>query len=224
VPCSASRVVPGAHRVVGPGTHRGSGPREVHTTADDTFECLPCAYTGSNHDVRPAGASSPSPSTLCGHLFPCSATPRTATTTQALLERTGRDATIPAAVPRTGLRQRPPRACPRTTTGQTTTTPLPSKPLLFEHRTRHDAKTHQDGRQLHDSARHTTTRRRIVRHACKSLPPWPIKGRAIPQSQGASRDDGLRTHARFPPSPRYWNLPQSIPLGLGGQASSPPRL
>jgi hypothetical protein len=33
VPCSASRVVPGAHRVVGPGTHRGSGPREVHTTA-----------------------------------------------------------------------------------------------------------------------------------------------------------------------------------------------
>jgi hypothetical protein len=32
VPRSASRVVPGAHRVVGPGTHRGSGPREVHTT------------------------------------------------------------------------------------------------------------------------------------------------------------------------------------------------
>jgi hypothetical protein len=32
VPCSASRVVPEAHRVVGPGTHRGSGPREVHTT------------------------------------------------------------------------------------------------------------------------------------------------------------------------------------------------
>jgi hypothetical protein len=32
VPCSTSRVVLGAHRVVGPGTHRGSGPREVHTT------------------------------------------------------------------------------------------------------------------------------------------------------------------------------------------------
>jgi hypothetical protein len=32
VPCSASRVVPRAHRVVGPGTHRGSGPRKVHTT------------------------------------------------------------------------------------------------------------------------------------------------------------------------------------------------
>jgi hypothetical protein len=32
VPCGTSRVVLGAHRVVGPGTHRGSGPREVHTT------------------------------------------------------------------------------------------------------------------------------------------------------------------------------------------------
>jgi hypothetical protein len=29
-----NRVVPAAHRVVGPGTHRGSGPREVHTTVD----------------------------------------------------------------------------------------------------------------------------------------------------------------------------------------------
>jgi hypothetical protein len=32
VPCGTSRVVPGAHRVVGSSTHRGSGPREVHTT------------------------------------------------------------------------------------------------------------------------------------------------------------------------------------------------
>jgi hypothetical protein len=32
VPCGTSRVVPGAHQVVGPGTHRGNGPREVHTT------------------------------------------------------------------------------------------------------------------------------------------------------------------------------------------------
>jgi hypothetical protein len=35
VPRGTSRVVPGAHRVVGPGTHRGSGPREVHTTKSD---------------------------------------------------------------------------------------------------------------------------------------------------------------------------------------------
>jgi hypothetical protein len=32
VPCGTSRVVSGAHRVVGPCTHRGSGLREVHTT------------------------------------------------------------------------------------------------------------------------------------------------------------------------------------------------
>jgi hypothetical protein len=38
--CCASRVVPGAHRVVGPGTHRGSGPREVHTTVFILLESL----------------------------------------------------------------------------------------------------------------------------------------------------------------------------------------
>jgi hypothetical protein len=37
VTCSASQVVPAAHRVVGPGTHRGSGPREVHTTPEKSL-------------------------------------------------------------------------------------------------------------------------------------------------------------------------------------------
>jgi hypothetical protein len=32
------------------------------------------------------------------------------------------------------------------------------------------------------------------------------------------------TTTRSPPSPRYWHLPQSISLGLGGQASSPTSL
>jgi hypothetical protein len=32
VSCSTSRVVPGAHRVVGPCTHLSSGPMDVHTT------------------------------------------------------------------------------------------------------------------------------------------------------------------------------------------------
>jgi hypothetical protein len=41
VSCSASRVVSGAHRVVGPGTHRGSGPREVHTTAAPQHRARP---------------------------------------------------------------------------------------------------------------------------------------------------------------------------------------
>jgi hypothetical protein len=45
VPCSASRVVPGAHGVVGPGTHRGSGPREVHTT-------VPCSGLARDVDIK----------------------------------------------------------------------------------------------------------------------------------------------------------------------------
>jgi hypothetical protein len=44
-------------------------------------------------------------------------------------------------IPRTGPRGKPPRAGPRTTAGQPTTTPPPSKLLLFEHRTRHDTTT-----------------------------------------------------------------------------------
>jgi hypothetical protein len=46
------------------------------------------------------------------------------------------------------------------------------------------SKIRQDGRQLRDTARHASTRRRIVRHTCKLLSPWPIKGRAIPLPQG----------------------------------------
>jgi hypothetical protein len=62
VSCSASRVVPGAHRVVGPGTHRGSGPREVHTTPGPSNE----AYLSSPHlEASPVttfrASSSPAP-------------------------------------------------------------------------------------------------------------------------------------------------------------------
>jgi hypothetical protein len=42
----------------------------------------------------------------------------------------------------------------------------------------------QDGRQLHNTARHTSTRREAMRHACKLLSPWPIKGGAVPQPRG----------------------------------------
>jgi hypothetical protein len=85
------------------------------------------------------------------------------------------------------------------------------------------SKIRQDGRQLRGTARHASTLRRIVRHACKLLSPWPIKGGAVPQPQGG-HEDGRRTLAHFPPSPRYWCLPQSVPLGPGGPASSPASL
>jgi hypothetical protein len=52
---------------------------------------------------------------------------------------------------------------------------------------RHDwNEIRQDGRQLHGTTRHASTRRRIVRHACKSPSPWSIKGRAIPQPHGGN--------------------------------------
>jgi hypothetical protein len=47
----------------------------------------------------------------------------------------------------------------------------------------------QDERRLCSTVCHTCTRRGIVRHACKLLPPWPIKGGAAP-SRG---DTGRRT-------------------------------
>jgi hypothetical protein len=94
---------------------------------------------GSNRDVRPAGAPSPSLSVLCSHPRPCSATPCTATTTLTLLGTRGRDAATPATVPRTDHRQRLPRA--RLETPRSTTTPPPSKPPLFKYRACHDAMT-----------------------------------------------------------------------------------
>jgi hypothetical protein len=92
---------------------------------------------GSNRDVRPAGAPSPSLSVLCGHPRPCCATPCTATTTPTLLRMGGRDAATPATAPRTDCRQRLPRA--RLKAPRSTTTPPPSKSPLFKHRARHDA-------------------------------------------------------------------------------------
>jgi hypothetical protein len=87
------------------------------------------------------------------------------------------------------------------------------------------SKIRQDGRQLRGTARHVSTRRKIVRHTCKLLSPWPIKGEVVPQPQGTEgHGDGRRTLTHFPPSPRYWHLPQSVPLGPGGPASSPASL
>jgi hypothetical protein len=107
--------------------------------ASGTLEPLSRDYAGSNHDARPAAAPSPSLSTPCGRPCHCRATPRTATTTPTLLSTRGRNVVTPATVPRMGHCQRPPRALSEPL--RSTTTPLPSKPLLFGHRTLHDAAT-----------------------------------------------------------------------------------
>jgi hypothetical protein len=104
-----------------------------------TLEPLSRDYAGSNHDARPAAAPSLSLSAPYDHPCHRRATPHTATTTPTILSTQGRDAVTPATVPRTGHYQRPPRALSEPF--RSTTTPLPSKPLLFGHRTRHDAAT-----------------------------------------------------------------------------------
>jgi hypothetical protein len=81
----------------------------------------------------------------------------------------------------------------------------------------------QDGRQLHSTARHTSTRREIVRHACKLLPPWPIKGGAAPQPRGQTgrRIAITRTLSAFS---TVLALASINTLGLGGHAFSPASL
>jgi hypothetical protein len=132
--------------------------------------------------------SSPSLSALCGHPRHCSATPGTATTSPTLLERTG-----------TGRRHarhcasyRPPLMTPSNRpagggrTANLHTTTLEAAPVRAQDTSRRPNRSEirQDGSQLCGTARPTSTRRKIVWHTCKLLPPCPIKGRAIPQPQG----------------------------------------
>jgi hypothetical protein len=171
--------------------------------------------------------SSPSLSTLCDHTRHCRTTSGTVATSQRCWGARGQDIATTAIVPRTD----PPSMAPsnRPTDGGRTTNhyaaTLEAAPVQAYDAPRHPnrSRIRQDGRQLRGTARHASTRREIVRHTCKLLPPWPIKGGTVPQPWG-QRDDGQQSPTRSLPSPRYWHLPQSIPLGLGGQASSPTSL
>jgi hypothetical protein len=171
--------------------------------------------------------SFPSLSTLCGHPRHCSATQGTVVTSPMLLECTGTGRRhdrhcIAYGRPVDGSLE-PARGGGRTTNHYAAT--LEAAPVRAQDAPRRPdwSRIRQDGRQLHGTARHTSTRRKIVWHTCKLLPPWPIKGGEVPQPQG-TRDDGQRSPTRSPPSPRYWHLPQSIPMGLGDLSSSPTTL
>jgi hypothetical protein len=139
---------------------------------------------------------------------------------------TGRlDAAMPAAVRPTVSRQLHPRVSVRTTTQREISTPPPSKPLLGRHRAHHDASSEA---RFARTAVHSVVLiampphvARIVRHPRKLPPLLPIKGGAVPWPRGEDRE---HSPARFLPSPRYWHLPQSKPLGPGGPASSPTSL
>jgi hypothetical protein len=146
--------------------------------------------------------SSPSLSALCGYPRHCSATPALRRHTRRCWSARGRDVAMPTTVPRTD----PPvdgtlesaRGGGRTTNHYATT--LEAAPVRAQDAPRRPdlSRLHQDGRQLCSTARHASTRRRTVRHVCKLLPPWPIKGEAVPQPQGGTTDSNhihaLRLH------------------------------
>jgi hypothetical protein len=83
--------------------------------------------------------SSPSLSTLRDHPCHCCTTPGTVATSRRCWGARGQDVATTATVPRTAPRQRHPQIGPRTAAGRPTTTPPPSKPPLYGHRTHHDA-------------------------------------------------------------------------------------
>jgi hypothetical protein len=147
------------------------------------------------------GRSSPSLSALCNHSRHCSATPGTATTSPTLLERTGtgrrhaRHCT-PYGPPLTALLNWPTDGG-RTANLYATTLEVALVRAQDSPRRPNRSEIRQDGRQLHGTARHASTRRRIVRHTCKLLPPWPIKGGAVPQPQGGRRIAITRTLSAF---------------------------
>jgi hypothetical protein len=136
------------------------------------------------------------------------------------------DTATAATVPCMASCQRHPRVLTRAVAKQETTTPPPSKSLLDAYRTHHDAlpearfvRTAVYSATLYTMLLHVGE---IVRHARKLPPPWPIKGGAVPYPRGTG--NGQRSLTHFPPSPRYWHLPQSVPLGSGGPTSSPASL
>jgi hypothetical protein len=121
-------------------------PRTANTPsprrgAGSTLECLFCEYTGPRRDVRPAGLVIPvavnpvRPSLpLLHHAGHCD-------DNSMLLGARGQDVATTTTVPRTDPPLTAPSNQATTTAGRSTTTPPPSKPLLYEHRTRHDAST-----------------------------------------------------------------------------------
>jgi hypothetical protein len=135
--------------------------------------------------------SSPSLSALCGHPRHCSATMGTATASSTLLERTGIGRRHACHCTSYGPPLTAPSSRPAGSgrTANLCATTLEVAPVRAQDTPRRPnrSKIFQDGRQLRGTACHASACRRIVRHACKFIFPWPIKGRAIPQPRGTQR-------------------------------------
>jgi hypothetical protein len=160
------------------------------------------AFQVTTHDYTVTSGrrerSSPSMSALCGHPRHCNATPGTATTSPTLLEHTGTGRRHAYHCTSYGAPLTAPSSRP-VGSGQAANlyaTTLEAAPVRAQDALRCPdwSKIRQDGRQLRGTARHASTRRRIVRHTCKLLPPWPIKGGAVPQPWDKRTTDRNHTH------------------------------
>jgi hypothetical protein len=157
----------------------------------------------------------------------CNATPSTAATSPTLLRRTGtghrHDRYCASYGPPSTPSSRRPAGGGRTSNFYATT--LEATPVRAQDSPRHPnrSKIRRDGRQLHGTARHAFTRRRIVRHTCKLLSAWPIKGGVLPPPQGG-HGDGRRLLARFLPSPDIGTCLNQYLWDLEDQPPLPPRL
>jgi hypothetical protein len=122
-----------------PPTPRTASAPRPQRGAGGTLECLFCANAGPRHDVRPAGS-----------VIPVTVNPVRPST--PLLHHVGHCGDIPTLLGHAGTRRRhdghcatygPPSTAPSkrptTAASQPTATPPPSKPLLYERRTHHDA-------------------------------------------------------------------------------------
>jgi hypothetical protein len=142
--------------------------------------------------------SPPPPSVLCDHPRRSRRHPGHYITIPDVVEACG-DGTPPHQLlyPRMASRQRHPRALTRAVAGQETFAPPPSKPLLDAHRMRHDAlpEARLGSMVVYSATLYTIPLHvgKIVRHACKLPPPWPIKERQSPsRARGGGGGGGPR--------------------------------
>jgi hypothetical protein len=147
--------------------------------------------------------SPPPPSVLCDHPRRSRRHPGHYITIPDVVEACG-DGTPPHQLlyPRMASRQRHPRALTRAVAGQETFAPPPSKPLLDAHRMRHDAlpEARLGSMVVYSATLYTIPLHvgKIVRHACKLPPPWPIKERQSPsraRGGGGGATDSAHLHA-----------------------------
>jgi hypothetical protein len=176
--CAARPVSAPWHCAAYPRTANTSRPRRG---AGGTLEYLLRAYAGPRRDVRPAGS-----------VIPVAVSP--VRPSPPLPHHAGHCGDIPALLGRTGTRRRHNSHC--ATYGFFVNATLEAAPVRAQDTPRRLNRSgiRQDGRQLRSTVRHTSTRREIVRHACKLLPPWPIKGGAAPQPRGHRTTDSDHSH------------------------------